>query len=116
KNMILDVNYHNENLISIRKEYGDLNIADKQWDSIFDYCARFEEIYFMGRRSYDFDKQLEINIASHLNEIFASNSNYFEVFAKVNEDSILINRNGVSKLWMYYEFPSFIFCKRKLPS
>jgi hypothetical protein len=108
--MSLDIHHHNKNLVSIKDLELDVEIADQRWDFIFNSLSDFEHFYFLGSRALDFDKKLGMYLNSYTNILLAKGSNYFEVFAKINLGNILINRNGINKLWEYYEYPSFIFC------
>jgi len=107
---------HDETSIAIEDLQNDLNISENKWNFIFDFLLKQSDaVYFKGFRFYFKDEDFTSTINYVADEILAyDGKDYFGLLFRLKPSSLIYNRNLVSKLWEYYEYPTLIFLKDQL--
>ncbi|MBW4891959.1 hypothetical protein KXQ82_19700 [Mucilaginibacter sp. HMF5004] len=111
----LDIKVHNNYSGSIKDLENEIDISESKWNFIFKTLSgKAETIYFNGRRINYRDNEIDKTIAALSNEVFIDEgTDHFELLFRLNPLDLSFNRNMVSKLWSYFEYPSFIFLNDK---
>jgi len=111
----LDFNVYRTNFVSIKDTVHDVDISEGKWDVIFDSLSRnAESIYFYGSRRWVADDDLE-NLALSLGEevMIDEDPDHCKLLFRLKPISMMFNRKSLSKIWLYYEYPSIIFLQDK---
>ena len=109
----MEIKNHQNGLISI-KDNGDVNISHSKWDFIFlDPVLNDCKVYFIGwRLDFIYKNEINNNLESLIEnlsfEVFIDKDNHMKLFLKTRE----LDRNILSVLWQFYEYPSLIFLKK----
>jgi len=107
---MLDVKVRSDNFLSVKDESGELNIADRVWDSMFDFLSnRTNFYYFLGERFNYIDEEFDSNL-QFLSESILCKTN-ISIITQLKPSSLILNRARLAKFWSYYESPAIIFLK-----
>jgi len=111
----LDIKIHNENFVSIKDLSGDLNISDSKWNNLFELLIKvFEGFYFVGNRIWSNIDEYDQTLGYLSEEILIDQGeDYSEILFRLKDSSLIYNRRLASRMWDYYEYPSFVFLGSK---
>ena len=91
----------------------DLDIGEGKWDAIFDSLSKSaESIYFYGTRRWVKDGDFE-ELALSLGEecMIDEDPDHRSILFRLKPISMMFHRKSLSKIWLYYEYPSIIFLR-----
>ena len=111
----LDIKIYNENFVSIKDLSGDLNISDAKWNKFFELLTKvFEGFYFLGNRIWSNIDEYDQTLA-YLSEkiLIDQGKEHSEILFRLKDSSLIYNRRFASRMWDYYEYPSFVFLGSK---
>lgn len=106
----LELIVYSDSFLSIRDNEGDLLLHDLKWNFLFSYLnSNSDFVYFKGGRLWVDDDDFDATVKGLAENIILEDKDSFNIFLKLKPVDWQFNRNLVSKLWEYYEFPSLIF-------
>jgi hypothetical protein len=106
----INLKTHNDRKVSIKDLLNNINLSQFKWDFLFNSLFEISDaVYFGGQRLYFKNQEFDETI-SFLSEKILYQDN-FTILFKLNASGIVVSRNLVSKLWLYYEYPAIFFLK-----
>ena len=109
--MSLDIKKHTDYIWSIKDLNHDLDISESKWDFVFNHFFESSEaVYFDGARINFMDDDF-LKTVSYVSEeiLFDDPDEHFRILLRVKSANLILNRNLLSKLWIYYEQPAIFF-------
>jgi hypothetical protein len=107
----LNIKIYNTNLVSIKDLSKDVDISDFKWNIFFEkFVTLYDAFYFLGSRAWLKPDGFDVTL-QHLSEsvFLDEGKDHDRVFFQLKSSSLMYNRRMLSKVWLYYEYPSVIF-------
>lgn len=112
--MFFDTKIHNDNLMSFQNIGSDIKLNSTELDFIFNSLLKNTvAVYMHGFRLNFKDNNLDNYVKSISTEIYFNRNNFTNIFFDVNWANLFINRNLLSFIWEYFEYPALFFLRNK---